>query len=87
MSLPVTLEPGYCSILEKVSPNGVSASDATMTTVGIVDAIIDTGNNLVSVDQYVWFKINEHTNKVLYETDTYFIVKETDVLMIENPPV
>lgn len=87
MSLPIALNHGYCSILLQVSPNGISTDEPLKFRNGSIDAVIDTGNNLVAVGQYVWFRVNDNTVVVNYDNATYYISRETDIVFIEDEVV
>lgn len=87
MSLPVTLLDGRISVLQAVSPNGIVGSEGVDQIYGVVDAIPSTYSGSVSAGQNIMFAMTDSLRKVNYLNQTFFLIKEVDIIFIETAPV
>lgn len=83
MSLPARLYPGYISIYGAGSVNGITrTTDAYQF--GVIEQMWPDSEGTLSIGQSVLYKVAD-TIQVIYDSTTYYLTKETNIILIESP--
>lgn len=88
MALPVSLTSGWASIILQVSPNGITAineGNEPIILFGLISSVTPNGRPELASGQNVIFETKQNQKKVIYSNDTYYLVKQEDIIFIENP--
>jgi hypothetical protein len=82
MSIPVTICAGYMSIYSSGSISGLQRPD-NRYQFGIVDKLSGSEGPFL-IGQSVLFPVAS-TIQIIYNNTTYYIAKEVDIVLIEEP--
>jgi len=88
MALPVALENGYVSVILAQSEQGIMPQTPNNCKFGIIDSIIPVAEFGEIDGRIILFEVNDKTRIVNYSNQDYYLIKNTDIIAVEDvvPP-